>query len=359
MSEIPGMQMQVRLLSLPTREVLSAAHDETAARGAAATDRLLVVVRLQIGRWEGWGECSALNRPTYSNEDARQSFLALSGQSDDEPGPMAQAATVMAMRDLTLKRRNVSLASDLAGWDHQASVPAGAALGIANPDTLAARAADLFAAGYQRIKIKVMPDHVTNAARVVRDAAPGVELQVDGNGSFGPDDIAELACLEGLGVAAIEQPFAVDDVSSAASLVQAVEIPVVADEAVTTVADAERLAAAGALSGVSIKAPRVGGIPAAIELLDWCVDRGMAATAGGMLESGLGRHALTALAAHPGFTLAGDISPAQRWLAADPWPDVAMVGGPGAGVVLVPTGAGVAPSPDPELLDEYTIDQSG
>lgn len=355
---MPGMRMHVRLLSLPVREPLASAHDGAGAAGVSSEDRLLVVVRLRIGKWEGWGECSALNQPTYTDEDARNCFVALSGQSAEEPGPMAQAATVMAMRDLTLKRRGMSLASDLAGWDHRATVAAGAALGIADEEVLTARAADLYADGYQRIKIKVMPGHLREPVAAVQAAAPGVEIQIDGNASFGPEAVNELASLEAMGVSAIEQPFATDDVDSAAALVQAVEIPIVADESVATLADAQRLFAAGALSGVSVKAPRVGGIPAAIELLDWCAENGVAATAGGMLESGLGRHALVALAAHPGFTLTGDISPAQRWLADDPWPDVAMVGGPGAGVVAVPRVAGVAPSPDPELLDQYTIDQS-
>jgi hypothetical protein len=48
--------------------------------------------------------------------------------------------------------------------------------------------------------------------------------------------------------------------------------------------------------------------------------------------------------------LVGDLSPAGRWLADDPWPDLAMRGGR----IAVPTTAGVAPPPDPDRLDAVT-----
>jgi O-succinylbenzoate synthase len=116
----------------------------------------------------------------------------------------------------------------------------------------------------------------------------------------------------------------------------------------------EHLRQAGAVSGVSIKPSRLGGLLPARDLHDGCVEMGLPATAGGMLETGLGRHALAALASLPGFTLTGDLSPAGRWLAADPWPDLEM----GAGQIRVPTTPGVAPSPDPELIDRYTAKRS-
>jgi len=126
----------------------------------------------------------------------------------------------------------------------------------------------------------------------------------------------------------------------------------VADEAVASLADAQALFDAGALSGVAVKAPRVGGMTQAATLVRWCVDNGLEATPGGMLECGLGRHALVALAAMEGMTIIGDVSPAGRWLAADPWPDLQLKDGS----VLVPQGPGVSPVPDAELLDEFTLE---
>ena len=72
-----------------------------------------------------------------------------------------------------------------------------------------------------------------------------------------------------------------------------------------------------------------------------------------MLETGLGRRALAAVAGLPGFTLTGDLSPAARWLAADPWQDLTMTDGR----ITVPTTPGAAPEPDPYVLDRYRIEQ--
>ena len=125
----------------------------------------------------------------------------------------------------------------------------------------------------------------------------------------------------------------------------------VADEAASSATDVDRLHALGAVSGVSIKPPRVGGIRAATTMLGRCVTAGLPATAGGMVEAGLGRHALAAVAALDGFTLTGDVSPAGRWLAADPWPDLTLA----AGGIVVPRTPGVAPDPDLDVLAAHTV----
>ena len=152
------------------------------------------------------------------------------------------------------------------------------------------------------------------------------------------------------GVTAIEQPFAPGLVGPAANLVDRSSVPIVADESATSVRIVDELHRARALSGVSIKPSRLGGVLAATVMHDRCLDWDLAATAGGMVESGLGRHALAAVAALPGFTLIGDLSPSRRWLAADPWPDLSMVDG----AIEVPSAPGVAPDPDPDVLERYS-----
>lgn len=219
--------------------------------------------------------------------------------------PMAKAAVEMALLDADCRARSCSLAEHIGAT--RTSVPAGAAIGLGPVENVASRAAALAEEGFGRAKLKIQPGHDLAVVAAVRAAAPSLEVQVDANGSYGPGDVALLTKLAASGVTAIEQPFAVDDVDSAAALVAAVSAPVVADEAVATSADVERLQSLGALSGVSIKPARVGGIRSAIQLLDRCVAAGLPATAGGMVESALGRHALAAVAALDGFTLTGDV----------------------------------------------------
>ncbi len=317
---------------------------------------------------EGWGECSALNAPTYSPEWADDAFSVLAEPDRLDAGehPMAAAAQEMARLDLDLRAAGRCLVDHLAdrlGGDSPivASLPLAAVVGLpaadphgrpASVDDLVAEVATRVADGARRVKLKVVPGWLGGPVRAVSDAFAGLEVQIDANGSLRADDLAELA-----GVAdrltAIEQPFADADLTSrlAGVLRSTTATPILFDEGTPSADDVRALVDPDLGLGVVIKPPRLGGLAAAVELLAWCAQRGVPASAGGMLECGLGRHALAAFAALPGLTITGDLSPARQWLAADPWPDLEVAGGE----VAVPSGPGVAPLPDPETLDRLTV----
>ncbi len=303
----------------------------------------------------GHGECSALNRAGYTDEWARGAFdhLLATGAGADDPQrarhPMARAAVEMAQLDLELRRDGQSLAGRLGVAAD--AVPAGVVGPLGDIDSTVAAAVGFAEQGYRRLKLKITPVGCEAIVAAVRGELPDIELQLDANASFAPVDLDALVRLAALGVRAVEQPFAPHDLDSAAVLVSATDMLVVADEAATDLEAVRRLVDRGACSAVSIKPPRLGGIGAAVAVHDWCVANGVPATAGGMLEGGLGRHALAAVAALPGFTLAGDVSPARRWLAADPWDDIGF----DRGTIPVPSGPGVAPLPDPAALDSLTV----
>ena len=362
---------EVRLLALPLVEPFRAAH-------GTMTTRELTVVALHTDQGTGWGECSALPEPTYTQEFALDAFErlhrdvlpSLVGQPSPagtppafmgaETMPMAAAALEMALLDAALKAGRRSLADHLGVNPTVRSVPAGAAVGLGSEAEVVTSVARQVAAGYRRVKLKIEPGHDLAVVTAVLAAVDGVnqasgmrgvEVQVDGNGSFGAKHIGLLAELADTGVTAIEQPFAPADLDAAATLVAQSPVPIVADEAAPDLAAVQRLVAAGAASGVSIKPPRVGGLVAARAIHDHCRDQGLATTAGGMIECGLGRRSLAAVAALDGFTVTGDLSPAARWLTADPWPDVTLH----EGHIEVPRTPGVAPEPDPGLLDRLTV----
>lgn len=336
------------------------------------------MVRVDTDIGPGWGECSALPDPTYTNEFAAGAFRQLGAElgpalvgrrieTDDvwaelwrvcpQPGqrPMAMAALEMALLDARLRAAGTSLAGHLChGGEPARTVVAGAAIGLGSIEEVTSTATRLAADGFGRLKLKVEPGHDVGVVRAVRNSAPAVELQVDGNGSFHPHHLDVLLSMVEAGVTAFEQPFHPADIESARALVAATPVPVIADEAAPDLATVIRLHEAGALDGVSIKPPRVGGLAPAVTLHDACVQRGLVATAGGMLECGLGRRSLAALAALPGCTLAGDVSPAARWLTADPWPDLATEDTGDGCRIVVPRTPGVAPEPDPDLLSDLT-----
>ncbi len=348
----------VRLLSLPTRDRLVAAHDP-----APAGRRELTIIELVDGAGRsGFGECSALTRVGYTNEWARGSFEQIVA-SEGQPGPdapMARAGIEMATLDLALRAEALSLGDHLHARSRfgmtkrPTDLPAGVVLPIASINDTVAAAIGYAERGLARLKLKIRPGHDTEVVRAVRSVCPSVELHVDANGSFDPDDLDVLISLADAGVSVIEQPFPVGERRTTARLTAASPALVVADESAVDLASVIDLVEHAIVSGIVIKPSRLGGLAAAVEVHDWCIDAGIGVSAGGMLESGLGRHALAALASLPGFTIAGDLSPARRWLAEDPFVDLTMC----AGRIAVPTAGGVAPPPDRDLLDRLTIDRA-
>ncbi|MGI9599382.1 MAG: enolase C-terminal domain-like protein [Acidimicrobiales bacterium] len=358
------------LLELPLTEPFAASHGQTLSR-------TVTVVRITTGSGSAWGECSALPAATYTSESAADSFDALGRElgpllidqvltaaevvpllADHRHRPMAVAALEMAVLDGELR----SSGRSLAGWlgVERGTAAAGVSLGLDSVAATTARAVSLAEEGYSRVKVKIQPGHDLEPVTAIRRALPSIELHLDANGAYDGTDIDLLLELVGLGVDAVEQPFPPRQPDAASRLIERLTalagdghpVPIVADESVQSLADARDLLDRKAMTGLSIKPARVGGILTARSLHDLCLNEGLAATAGGMLETGLGRHALAALAGLPGFSLTGDLSPARRWLTVDPWPDLEMADGR----ISIPTGPGIAPDPDPAVLAEATID---
>lgn len=324
------------------------------ARGAERA-RHLVVVRV-LGDGEGWGECSALAAPTYTEEWADGAALVLRDELAPrllEGGlaalgavvghPMAKASLEMAVLDAELRAAGRSLAQHLGAT--RARVPSGIALGLgASLDDLDAAVA----AGYQRVKLKVAPGH-EGAVRAARSAHPELPLQVDANGAYAGDP-SGLTAIDDLGLLLIEQPLATDDLLGHAELARTLRTPLCLDESITSVRSLDLALAVGACRSVNLKPGRVGGFVAARAVHDRCSGAGIDLWCGGMLESGLGRAANVALAALPGFTLPGDLSPSSRWYEEDLTDPVEMVDGH----LDVPVLPGIGRTPLDDVLRRRT-----
>ncbi len=337
------------------------------SRHGQVSGRDIVVVRIDSDEGVGWGECSALPEPTYTDEFASEAFAVVSQELAPRlvrrtlsvndlhakmsafPGnPMAKASLEMALLDVVLRARSTSLARWLGVTS--ATVPAGATIGIlAEPEALAQVRA-FREEGYRRIKLKVSSSAGLDLVQRVASEFDDVELQIDPNGGCRPDDIARLVRIS-KHLTAIEQPFDPDQVEAARQLVAQVDIPIIADEPIDSVAAAEDLIKNKACSAIAVKPPRLGGLLQTIRLRDACQRWDVPLSAGGILESGLGRHSLAAVAAMDGFNIAGDLCPASRWVRIDPWPDIEL---DGSGSIIVPTGDGVAPPPDLAVLESVT-----
>lgn len=338
------VRFDVSLVALPTRDALATSID----RSPSAQRELVFIKATDNEGRVGWGECSALNTRGYTHEWARGAFgMLTSGYPISSANhPMAFAGLEMAQLDLRLRAETTSLAAHLGVT--RSTVAAGATVGLGPVDDTVANVSALVDAGYGRVKLKIGPGDILDRTSAVRSRFDQLAIQVDANGSLGSSDLDELAQLGEIGVDAIEQPFPVNAKDLTLQLRELLGITIMADEAIRTAAELDQRSFYG---GLVVKPGPIGGFTATQQLVDRATELGWVLSVGGMLESGLGRHGLAAVAAGDSFNLTGDLSPARRWLLHDPWPDLQMV----EGNIVVPTEPGVASLPDVELLERFTV----
>jgi o-succinylbenzoate synthase len=386
-------------VAVEVRQVeLAFRHPVQTARGTH-NRRPLVLVRVTLdgatGPVEGWGECAALADTTYDAEDVGSAFTLLAETltpalmdagtagrllSVGECGalrrlapdaPLAFAALEMAVADAHLRSSGTPLAS-LLGVEAR-SVPAGAVVGrYDRVEDLVDEVGRLVDAGYGRVKVKIAPGWDLAPVAAVRRAYPGLVVQVDANESYGPTDGATtggagmpplgarsaLTALDPLGLACIEQPFGRADLDAHARLAAEMRTPICLDDSLDSPPAVARAVAMGACSVVCVKPARLGGIGAGLEVIDTCAAAGVPAWIGGMFESGYARGVNAVLAALPGISMVGDLSPARTYLVEDlvagAPPGASLPAPPGGLRVALPAGPGMGPPPDDAVVERLT-----
>jgi O-succinylbenzoate synthase len=340
------------------------------------TERDILLVRVELASddgdvVEGWGECTALQEPSYSPEyvDGAQHViehhllprLFAAGPieaADVGPAlshlhghPMAKAALEMAVLDAQLRANNQSFAEFLGA--ENVRIPVGVSVGIHDTiDDLLSTVQGYVDDGYVRIKLKIEPGSDIEQVAAVRDLiGANKPLQVDANTAYRRTDGKHLRQLDDYDLLLIEQPLPEEDIIGHARLAEEVETPICLDESLVSAAGTADAIELGACEIANIKPGRVGGYLEAVRIHDLCVSKGVPVWCGGMLETGIGRAANAGLAALPGFTLPGDISASTRFYEQD------IVTAPitiDDGHVTVPTAPGLGFEIDTTFLDSAT-----
>lgn len=263
---------------------------------------------LRLAGDEGWGE-SAIP-PYYGIGDAEQvawwqAMVARARPLPDEPaaiaawvgdeGPApARAALDLALYDRLARRRNVPLYRLL---DLPPPAPAFTSftIGLADPDTMAQEATAAGAYPILKIKLGGADDEACLAA--VRRARPDARLRLDANAAWTADEaVRRVRALARFEPELIEQPVAKDDIEGMGRVQTHTSVPVVADESLQTMADLERLAAAG-VAGINLKLMKVGGLAPGLAILRRAKALGLRVLLGCMIETSLGVTAAFHLAA--------------------------------------------------------------
>lgn len=356
-----GTPVEVELVRVrvPLRTPLTSAHGAEVAR-----DLVLVRITLADGA-TGWGECSALARPTYTAEHTAGAWLVLRDElvpallAGTDAGvvghPMAAAAVGTAHLDARLRRQGRRLVEELGatfGRPAERVPTAGVVSRSGTVDEVLATVAERVAEGAALVKVKVSPRPADlEAVAAVRAAWPDLALAVDGNGTL---DARSLSVLAPLGLAYVEQPAPADDLLASAALARRCDAPIALDESITSLAVLEVALTLGAGTVVNVKPARLGGVAIAAEVARAAGEAGCGVFVGGMVETGVGRAAALAVAALPWCTLPTDLGPSRRYLDPELTEPIEL---DGEGCLVVPKGPGTGVVPDPDRLDAVAVDR--
>ena len=321
-----------------------------------------ILIEAQSGGVTAYGECVADKDPGYSYETVGtawhilRDYLVPAVLDIDLVEPaglqerlipvrghnMAKAGLEMVLWDLYGKLTGRSLRQMLGG--NRERVEVGVSVGLqASPAVLVKTVEGYLQQGYRRIKIKIKPGRDVLDAQAVRQAFPGLRLQVDANSAYTLETAPALKPLDNLDLLLIEQPLSEDDIWDHHYLQAQFNTPICLDESILSARHARQALEMGSCRIINIKAGRVGGLSEALAIHKLCQEKNIPVWCGGMLETGVGRASNLALASLPGFTLPGDISASDRYYLEDitdqtfslePDSTIRVPAGPGLGVTV-------------------------
>lgn len=125
------------------------------------------------------------------------------------------------------------------------------------------RAREAVAAGFRLLKVKLCGEHGEDLQRIcdVVEAAPATTLRLDANQAYSADGILRLvdsALRAGAMIQLVEQPVPREDVAGLDAAARRCPVPVFADEAICSPADALRVLGETCVQGVNVKLMKSG-----------------------------------------------------------------------------------------------------
>lgn len=165
-------------------------------------------------------------------------------------------------------------------------------IGIADPDSMAQKAAGYKDQGFQAIKVKLgtTADQDIQRIRKIREAiGSDLPIRIDANQGWDyTTAVAVLKSLEPMGIEYCEQPVAYWDYENMRRIRQNTSIAIMADESLFDHHDAFKLASMGCCDFFNIKLAKAGGIHTALKINAIAEGSGIRCMVGCMMETRLG-----------------------------------------------------------------------
>jgi len=172
----------------------------------------------------------------------------------------SRAALELAIVDCTLRRQRMSLGQILPPCRQR--VTYSGVITAGSLTTALQHAQQMKLIGLKQIKVKVgAADDVTRLYALRHVLGPEVSLRIDANGAWIFDQASlTLNAIAPLHIAAVEQPLARRPATDFARLKQFTSVPLMADESLVTLADAEALIAHQAVEYFNVRISKCGGL---------------------------------------------------------------------------------------------------
>lgn len=211
-----------------------------------------------------------------------------------------KAAIEMALLDIQGKKLGVPVYDLLGGRCRDTRIPVKFVVAAIEPDVVVRNAQRMVASGFSTIKIKVGRDPEADVIRVrrVREAlGDDIRLTVDANGGWTVSDaIRTIRRLEPFNLVFVEQPVHRKDIRGMARVREAVNVPIMADESVFSIADAIEVLRYDAADIISVYPGKNGGILRSRLIAQMAENAGKACHIGSNLELETGSAAMAHLA---------------------------------------------------------------
>ena len=271
----------------------------------------------------GVGECAPL--PNLSCDDLPDYDAVLRRQSDEVCA--REGIDVDALRDfpsmlfgLEMAWRQLHLGGSTALSDTpfargEEGIPINGLVWMGDFDTMAARLEQKLAQGFSCVKIKIgaidFADEMSLIHRLrERYGSDRIELRVDANGAFSPDEALEkLNKLAAYDIHSIEQPIMAGQWQEMARLCKLSPLPIALDEeliGINTVERKRQLLDTISPQYIILKPSLHGGMAGCREWINLARERGIGSWITSALESNVGLNAIAHLAAEvygPGITM--------------------------------------------------------
>ena len=282
---------------------------------AVMNRQTLVIVRIKASDdIEGLGEATTIGGLSYGAEspegiklcidqylapaligkDAQNIHAAMQClETIAQENRFAKCAIETALLDAQGRRLGVPI-STLLGGAVRERLPVLWTLASGDTQTDIAEAQSLLASRrHDTFKLKVgrrgIREDVAHVTAIKQALGEDVRITVDVNQAWSEADAAKaISQLEAAGIDLIEQPIARDNIDGLARLASRFIVPIMADEAIHTPADALAIAKRGAADVLALKIAKAGGLYNTIRTAAVGDAAGMALYAGTMLEGSIG-----------------------------------------------------------------------